>query len=229
MRVATYGGCPLLVRPRYFDASCRQYVQGTIAAIRARSAAYAAVVLSNASDAYVDGPLMSGFAADAPSAVTGSLRQRAVAGWVEDLRRTLRALGHRQPVLVISAVPQFPDLPICLRPSIFRGPTAGCGRLSPAIAAQNRTHLITAERPVAAAFGAGYLDTGRILCQPDGGCSAFDHGRLVYRDGAHLSVTGAMIFEPGLKTALHRLTSHATGRPSPVSRRSRHRGHQRAA
>ena len=126
MQVVTDGGCPLLVRPSYLDSSCRQFVQGTIAAIKARQAPYAAVVLSNASDAYVTGPLMSNFAADAPAA-TGSLRQRAIAGWVEDLRRTLRALGHRQPVLVIGAVPQFPNLPICLRPSIFRGPTAGCG------------------------------------------------------------------------------------------------------
>jgi SGNH domain (fused to AT3 domains) len=208
MQVATYGGCPLLVRPSYFDSSCRQFVQGTIAAIKARTAPYAAVVLSNASDAYVTGPLMSDFAADAPAAATGSLRHRAIAGWVQDLRRTLRTLGHRQPVLVIGAVPQFTNVPICLRPSLFRGPTAGCGWLSPATAAQQRTHLIAAEQPVVAALGAGYLNTGHILCRPDGGCSAFVRGRLVYRDGAHLSVSGSMLFEPGLTAALHKLTRH---------------------
>ena len=90
------------------------------------------------------------------------------------------------------------------------------------MAAQERTHLITAEQPAVAAFGADYFDTGRILCHPDGGCSAFVHGNLVYRDGAHLSVTGSMLFEPGLKAALHKLTSHASrevGRSSLRSRR----------
>ena len=224
MQVTTDGGCPLLVRPSYFDSSCREFVQGTIAAIKARQAPYAAVVLSNASDAYVTGPLMSDFAADAPADTPGSLRQRAIAGWVQDLRRTLRALGHRQPVLVIGAVPQFPDVPACLRPSIFRGLTVGCGWLTPAVAAQQRTHLITAEQPVAAALGAGYLNTGRILCRPDGGCSAFVRGHLVYRDGAHLSVTGSMVLEPGLKAALRKLTSHASrlaGRTTSLSRRPR--------
>ena len=183
-------------------------MQGTIAAIRARPVPYAAVVLSNASDAYVTGPLAGDFAADAPAA-TGSLQQRAIAGWVDDLRRTLRALGHRQPVLVIGAVPQFPNLPICLRPSILRGPTSGCGWLSPAVAARHRTHLITAEQPVVAAFGADYLNTGRILCRPNGACSAFVHGHLVYRDGSHLSVTGSMLFEPDLKAALRKLATQA--------------------
>jgi peptidoglycan/LPS O-acetylase OafA/YrhL len=232
MQVATYGGCPLLVRPSYFDSSCRQFVQGTVAAIKARRAPYAAVVLSNASDAYVAGPLMSDFAADAPAGATGSLRQRAIAGWVQDLRRTLRALGHRQPILVIGAVPQFPNVPICLKPSIFRRPTADCGWLSPAVAAQRRTHLITAEEPVVAALGADYLNTGRILCRPDGGCSAFVHGHLVYRDGAHLSVTGSMLFEPSLKAALHKLTrraSRAAGRSNPLSRHPRAPGHQRVS
>lgn len=212
-QVATYGGCPLLIRPSYFDSSCRQFVQGTIAAIRARPVPYAAVVLSNASDAYVTGPLINDFAADAPATATGSRRHRAIAGWVQDLRLTLRALGHRQPVLVIGAVPQFSDVPICLRPSLFRGPTAGCGWLSPAMAARQRTHLITAEQPVAAAFGAGYLNTGHMLCRTDGGCSAFVHGHLVYRDGAHLSVSGSMLFEPALKTALHQLIRHDPVRP----------------
>ena len=232
MQVATDGGCPLLVRPSYFDSSCRQFVQGTIAAIKARKAPYAAVVLSNASDGYVTGPLMSDFAADAPADATGSQRQRAIAGWVEDLRRTLRALGHRRRVLVIGAVPQFPNVPICLRPSIFRSPTVGCGWLSPAAAAQHRTDLITAEQPVVAALGADYLNTGRILCRPDGACSAFIHGRLVYRDGAHLSVSGSMLFEPTLKVALHKLTRHAlrsAGRSTPRPRRSRSRGARRVA
>jgi hypothetical protein len=212
MQVASYGGCPLLVRPQYFNASCQQFVAGTIAAIRARAVPYAAIVLSNASVGYVNGPLTDDFAADAPATAAGTPRQRAVVGWVNDLRSTLRALGRRSPVLVIGAIPQFPALPACMMPSVLRGPTANCGELAPAEATLQRSHLIAAERPAVAALGASYLDTGRLLCRPDGGCSAFVHGTLVYRDAAHLSVGGSMIFEPGLQRTLHQMTSQGSRR-----------------
>ena len=63
-----------------------------------------------------------------------------------------------------------------------------------------------------ASMGASYLNTGRMLCQPNGGCSAFVHGTLVYRDGAHLSVGGSMLFEPSLQADLHRMTSRGSRR-----------------
>jgi hypothetical protein len=173
-------------------------------------------VLSNASVGYVNGPLIGQFAADDPATATGTPRQRAVAGWVNDLRSTLRALGRRSPVLVIGAIPQFPALPACIMPSLLRGPTADCGELTPAEATLWRSHLIAAERPVVASLGASYLDTGHLLCHPDGACSAFVHGTLVYRDPAHLSVSGSMLFEPTLQTDLHRMTS----RDSRSTRRS---------
>jgi len=226
MQVASYGGCPLLVRPRYFNASCQQFVEGTIAAIKARTTPYAAIVLSNASVGYVNGPLIGQFATDAPATATGTLRQRAIAGWVDDVGRTLRAIGHRSPVLVMGAIPQFPALPTCIMPSLLRGPTASCGELTPAEATLWRSHLITAERPVVASLGARYLNTGRLLCRPNGSCSAFIHGTLVYRDAAHLSVSGSMIFEPALRKDLHRMTSRGSrhtrhlGRPEIPSRRA---------
>jgi peptidoglycan/LPS O-acetylase OafA/YrhL len=212
LEVATYGGCPLQVRPRYFSASCQQFVQGTVAAIKARGTPFAAIVLSNASDGYVDGSQMTQFAGDAPAVAVGSVWQRAIAGWVQDDRRTLAALGHRSSVLVMGAIPQFPNLPICVWPSLLRGRTAGCGQLTSAEAVANRGRLIAAERPAVTAMGASYLSTGRLLCRPNGACSAFVHGTLVYRDVAHLSVSGSMLFEPDLQAALHRMTRHGLRR-----------------
>jgi hypothetical protein len=167
-------------------------------------------VLSNASVGYVNGPLMDEFAADAPATAVGTPRQKAVAGWVEDVRRTLRALGRRSPVIVIGAIPQFANLPACIMPSLLRGPAADCGELTPAEATLWRVHLISAERPVVASLGASYLDTGRLLCRPEGGCSAFVHGTLVYRDAAHLSVSGSMFFEPSLRRELHWATGQSS-------------------
>jgi peptidoglycan/LPS O-acetylase OafA/YrhL len=212
LEVATFGGCPLQVRPRYFSASCQQFVQGTVAAIKARGTPFAAIVLSNASDGYVDGSEKAQFAGDAPALAAGSVPQRAIAGWVQDDRRTLAVLGHRSPVLVMGAIPQFPNLPTCVWPSLLRGRAAGCGQLTPAEVAADRGRLIAAERPAVTAMGASYLSTGRLLCRPNGGCSAFVHGTLVYRDAAHLSVSGSMLFEPDLHAALQRMT-RARGRP----------------
>jgi hypothetical protein len=80
---------------------------------------------------------------------------------------------------VIGAVPQFAGVPQCLA----RSPQAA------------------AERSVAAAAGARYLDTGDTLCTPAGGCGIYVDGEMVYRDGAHLSVRGSMVFVPALRDA----------------------------
>jgi peptidoglycan/LPS O-acetylase OafA/YrhL len=207
VEVVTSGGCPFLVRPRYFNADCERFVKGSLAAILARRQPYAAVVVSNASLGYLNGPLAPDFAGDAPSRTGGPDRQRVIAGWAADLRITVTPIAGRGPVVVVGAVPQFANLPQCLMPSLLAGPTPGCGGLSADTARRTRADIVTAERPVTAAAGAGYLDTGQTLCRPTGECSAFVNGIMVYRDEAHLSVSGAMLFEPGLRDAL-RATSY---------------------
>ena len=52
--------------------------------------------------------------------------------------------------------------------------------------------------------GGQYLDTASVLCRTSG-CSAFVHGVSVYRDGAHLSVQGSMLFEDSLRQAIRDL------------------------
>ncbi|SBT37742.1 acyltransferase family protein [Micromonospora auratinigra] len=214
LQVATSGGCPFLLRPRYFSDACRQFVEGSLAALTARSAGYAAVVVSNASVGYLNGPLATGLAADAPPGTPDGQRQRAVAGWASDLGRTVAAVGSHSPVVVIGAVPQYANFPGCLARSVLASRAPGCGELASGEATRVRADIVAAERGTVRGLAATYLDTGDRLCRPAGGCSAFVDGRIVYRDGAHLSVAGSELFRADLREALRPLVAvhHETPR-----------------
>ncbi|WP_432837663.1 acyltransferase family protein [Dactylosporangium sp. CA-092794] len=205
LQITTTGGCPLLRRSQYPNESCRQYVEGSLAAIAARNPPYSAVLISNASVGYVSGnppwQLLHLDAADRPA---------RIAAWAADAGRTAAEVGRRGPVIFVGAIPQFPGLPTCLVPRTFAPAAAGCGHLDPATAHRMRTDVVTAERTAVEHAGATYLDLGGRLCTPSGGCSAFAGGALVYRDGAHLNVEGSLGFQAPLRDAIA-----SSARPSP--------------
>jgi peptidoglycan/LPS O-acetylase OafA/YrhL len=203
-QLATMGGCPFLQRPGYPQPHCREFVEGSVAAI-ARREPYAAIVISNATLGYLDSSLMP-FAADVPSGVPVT-RASTIDAWVADLTRSLDTLGHRSPVIVVGDTPSFYEFPQCLRPTLFSAPSPGCGVQAPQWEAQWRTDVVVAERAAVLAFGATYLDAGAKLCSPETGCSALIDGHVAYRDGGHLSVWGGMTFEPDFRTALAAATS----------------------
>ena len=199
--ITTNGGCPFLVLPQYFDNSCRAYVQGSLRTILSRRPAYAAVVISNASVGYVNGPLAPALAADAPAA-GGGLQRQAIAGWARGTEQTLRPISARTPVLLIGAIPQHMGFPACLAPTIFRAASPDCGKMSAAVAGRQRDGVVAADRKAIAQVPGRYLDTARRLCSPTAGCSTVYRNAQVYRDGAHLSVAGSAIFEDDLRVAL---------------------------
>jgi len=200
LQITTSGGCPFMHRETYPSVDCKQYVEGSLAAIAARNPPYSAVVISNATVSYVSGNrpwrLLSAAHWDRPA---------AVAAWAADAGRTVTEIGRRSPVLLIGAIPQFAGLPGCLAPRLYAAPAAGCGHLDPAAARRMRTDVVTAERTAAERANASYLDLGGRLCSPNGGCSAFVNGALVYRDGAHLNVDGSMLFQAPLREAVARV------------------------
>jgi hypothetical protein len=58
-----------------------------------------------------------------------------------------------------------------------------------------------------------YFDAGTQVCAASGSCDVYVNGRLVYRDGAHLSVEGSMSYVDALQAAVQ------SGRQrDPVSR-----------
>jgi peptidoglycan/LPS O-acetylase OafA/YrhL len=212
-QVATIGGCPMIVPPVDSVPFCGRFVTESLAAIAHHRPAYAAVVISNASANYINRHPELTFAADADPPETQSIapdRRARIRGWVARARRAVDAIGRSSPVVVIGAVPRFPGLPGCLRPSLFSGPAAGCGYLNPGTAGALLSDVITEERATVRTLGATYLDAADRLCTAGRGCSAFVDGALVFRDSAHLSVRGSMLFESDLRNALAstiRLTS----------------------
>ena len=219
-QLATAGGCPFLRRPTYESQACRDFVEGSLAAIVGREPAYDGIVISNATTGYLDGSLAPGFVADASPGAPVT-RRAEIAGWVASLSRAIETIGHRSPIIVVGAVPQFYQVPQCLRPTLFTGPSPGCGVWTPEWAAAWRTDIVSEERAAVLALGATYLDAGGILCPAGKGCSALIDGQVAYRDGAHLSVGGAMTFEPHFRAALARVTvrDHAVSNASRMSPR----------
>jgi hypothetical protein len=204
--IATAGGCPFLRRPEYTNDKCRQFVEGTLAAIEQRVPAYDGIVISNATTGYLDGSLAPAFIPDAAPGAPIS-RPAEIAGWVASLTRTIAILDRRSPVVVVGAVPQFYQVPQCLRPTLFGGPTPGCGVWTPKWASMMRTDIVDEERAAVSRMGATYLDAGARLCSPEKGCSAFLDGKVAYRDGGHLSVDGGSKFEPDFRAALAAATT----------------------
>ncbi|GAA1571758.1 acyltransferase family protein [Dactylosporangium maewongense] len=207
VQIATMGGCPLLSQVRYLSEPCRRFAEGSLRAIAEHDPPYGAVIVSNASYGYLNGSAAPLLLPDAPGDAHGSARQREIAAWSTDLARTVATIAPRSPVIVIGAVPQHRDLPGCLRPRLLSTPSPDCGHLRPDEVRRLRDDIVAAERAVAASAGAQYLDLGERLCTAGGGCSAFVDGALVYRDGAHLSVSGAMLYQQPLRDALTRTRS----------------------
>jgi peptidoglycan/LPS O-acetylase OafA/YrhL len=199
--LATAGGCPFLQRPAYQNEPCREFVEGSIAAIKRRTLPYDAIVLSSATLGYLNGPSAPPFAADASPGAPVT-RSAEIAGWVASLRRTIHAVGRRSSVVVVGDVPQFYQMPQCLRPTLFTGPSRGCGVQTPAWVAAWRTDVVTAVRAAVRSLGATYLDAGAKLCPAGKGCSAFLDGQVAYRDGGHLNVRAGASFEPEFRAAL---------------------------
>lgn len=209
-QIATAGGCPFVRRLAYATDLCRQFVEGSLASIAARTTPYDAVVVSNATTGYLDGGLAPSFLADGPAGAPVT-RPAEIAGWIASLTRTIRTITARTPVVVVGAVPQFYQTPQCLRPTLFRGPTPGCGAWTPQWAGLMRADIIEAERAAVLALGATYLDAGARLCSKEKGCSAFLDGQVAYRDGGHLNVQAAMKFEPDFRAALAAaIAAHST-------------------
>jgi peptidoglycan/LPS O-acetylase OafA/YrhL len=199
-QLATMGACPFVRRPTYHSASCRGFVEDSLAAIARREPAYAGIVIAN-SMGYVNGALAPRFVADAAPGAPIT-RPAEIAGWVASLKRAIENIAPRSPIVVVGAVPHFGPLLECLHPTLFSGPDPGCGVVTPASIAASRTDLVAEERAAVRAAGATYLDAGGVLCPAGEGCSAFMRGQVVYRDRAHLSVEGSMNFESNFREAL---------------------------
>jgi peptidoglycan/LPS O-acetylase OafA/YrhL len=193
LEVATASGCPFLMPPVVDTLGCERFVNRSLASISTRSTPYSAIVISNFSVGYLRRGLGSHRSDDSPATRIGEKRAHDVTRWITSLESTLSMLGNRSPVLIVGAVPQHSNFPACLAPSILFAAQRGCGLLTRSEAMDQREDVISAEREVASAMNASYLDTADTLCS-NGRCGANTNGTIAYRDNGHLSVDGSLLF-----------------------------------
>ncbi len=192
VHVATSGGCPFLLQRQYPTAGCAALVKADLAYIEAQPKPYEAIIVSNS--------------AGLLNLQTGSARQRAIATWAQDLQTTTQRLTPQGPVINVGPIPQFPDIPNCIIPSVVsRGMSAGCGHLDREQAERAHGSIVAAERR-ALGVGARFVDLGSLICGADG-CDVYRGEQLMYRDGAHLSVAGSMLYEPAIESLLRQTVS----------------------
>jgi hypothetical protein len=119
--------------------------------------------------------------------------------WNAALGRTLAELQERAgEVVLVADTPhsKAPDPPACL--SAHLSNALACATPLPSAIVPDR---LAAERDVASAEGAGFVDPTSWLC-PSVPCPAIIGGLLVYRDGGHMTRTFSTALAPYLAAAL---------------------------
>jgi len=202
--VATSEGCPFVdmevrINGDGFGA-CREFVQGTLARIAERRPDL--VIVAQASDGYIREPDKT-FRVDGQGAVATDPEAKAIA-WRDGLARTLAAIGRTSRVLVIHPVPRFPEwsLDSCAAGRLLWDRASCAPSATRAEVERWRARAVGSERAAVATVPASTgLDLDDLLCDAKRCASEVD-GRWLYRDGAHLSVRGALSLTEPLRLAM---------------------------
>ena len=199
LEVATRNACPVQVGLDLGTQACKESVAAILQTIAVTEPPYAAVVVVNSGKyaAPTDGASDMAAPTRAPDAP-----QRA-AEFAGAVRKAAEEIDS--PVLVIEPIPQGEGgtFPRCLLPSVLSSISTDCGEFSAGYVTITRTEPVAALENALSGVATTY-DPSSLLCQPDGTCSMFRDGRLVYRDDSHLSVEGSLLFTDGLQEALRR-------------------------
>ena len=184
----TKSGCPAADVPLYAPVlqrpyrECEEWREATLARIiRTRPAA---VFISNANSYVASGV---GFEKYAVSATT----------WIAGIDRVavrLRSAGIPVVIIADSPSPQL-DIPTCLSRAVWRGLSAGHECSTPRIVALRDRLITLIER--ATRMDARSVDFDDALCTAKT-CPPQIGGRVVYRDGNHLTASFAASFAPAM-------------------------------
>jgi hypothetical protein len=188
--VATFSSCPFVdahVVWRMDESTCRRFYTGTLATLlRTRPSL---VIIAARTDTYIENTRAvlrstSGHLTKSPAEKTRL--------WQQGLRSTLTRLNAAGiPVIVIHPIPPFPHAPQeCIALSIL---TSGCSTTVSRVATDRR--LLRARRAESVALGGETLSSSlefeNDLCTAQR-CSTGRSGVILYRDGNHLSIAGAL-------------------------------------
>lgn len=186
--VATFDGCPyidLVVRPLGGNGPCRRfYVVSTATLERLHPNL---VVVAGRDDQYV-----YSYGIGKPGDALTRETPARIRLWREGLTATIRTLARRHiPVVVVAPVPLLP-VPSgdCATVRIL---TSSCaGSVPRRTVDEELGPVVRAERAAARAEpGAAAIDFESVLCT-SARCSSTQGGTVMYRNGSHLSVEGAV-------------------------------------
>jgi peptidoglycan/LPS O-acetylase OafA/YrhL len=192
--VATIPACPFIDHLSYSDGvandRCHAFVQDSIRAIE--SLRPNLVILATASDGYIEAASTTLRAnPEAPLAKTPAEKSQ---NWTQGLDSLLKRMNRIAPVIVVHPVPRFHTwaLTSCAAYKVWLSPLS-CGGTTPRqeVDAWRQRTVQAEQKAVAMNPATTALDLTDALC-PGSVCSVNQSGVWVYRDGAHLSVPGAL-------------------------------------
>jgi hypothetical protein len=207
LEVFTTGGCPIVVATAYPTQQCEDWVKGMVSALSHPIPGVAAVVLSN-SPSYPFGAPRNFQVGEALGTPAG--RSAAISGWATGVDSVVNSIPSSVGVVVVDPIFQLNSatFPTCLMPTVFSYLDVACA--APAESAlSDRNDLDRAVRDQVGTR-ATYLDLSTRLCAGSSGCSAYQDGLLMYRDGAHLSVAGSLRYVDDAEVALESAKAHAS-------------------
>jgi peptidoglycan/LPS O-acetylase OafA/YrhL len=213
--VATYSSCPFVdvgiaevTGPG--ERLCRRFFVGTMAALLRRRPAL--VIIAARTDRYVEAGYHIGLRVGSAPAVYDPAEKERV--WSRALHTTVARLGRAGiRVLLVHPVPEFPHaLQECTVLRILRN---GCATtVSVGEETKRLGRSLEADRDALASLPSSWaLDFRHRLC-PRGECASARDGVILYRDGEHLSVDGALTLTGSFYAAI---VAHARAAGPPRS------------
>jgi hypothetical protein len=194
--VATFSSCPFVdltlhyTKPGYDSAACRRFVQQSLVGLVQLKPSL--VVIASAGSKYVS---HEEFSLSSPSGGIGRSPDDKARLWSAGLSSVLDDLGAAGiPSVVVHTVPQFDEFDLRNCPSLWldRALEACGARLSRSrVEAQQKLARDSENAAIASHPLATAVDFRDDLCNATS-CSTNSRSEWLYRDGAHLSIAGAM-------------------------------------
>jgi len=204
--VATLAACPFVDLRIYSNGAanqaCQAFVASALAEIEKRHPNL--IILATASDGYIEEPSTTLGSTPDSVPVHGPVDKARV--WSAGLSSVLASLTASAPVLLVHPIPRFRTwtLDSCAAYKVWFDPLSCAGTTTRNEVDSWRQRAVQSELSAAALNPrVATLELADILC-PDATCRVLKDGVWIFRDGAHLSVPGALTLTGVFKTALEK-------------------------
>lgn len=204
--VATLAGCPFVDLRIYSNGvanqACQAFVVSALAEVEKRRPKL--IILATASDGYIEEP--STTLGTTPDSVPAHNPVDKARVWSTGLSSVLARLTASAPVLLVHPIPRFRTwtLDSCAAYKVWFDPLSCAGTTTRNDVDIWRQRAVQSElSAVALNPRVTALELADTLC-PESTCRVLKDGVWIFRDGAHLSVPGAMTLTGVFKTVIEK-------------------------